>query len=243
GYSDMAIGSARMIGYDLPENFNMPYLATSVTDFWRRWHITLSQWLRDYLYVPLGGNRRGTARTYANLMTTMVLGGLWHGASWNFVLWGFLHGCALAIHRAWRSRFAWEIPDPFARLLTFAFAMLCWIPFRSPNVAVMRTIVGKLLGLEREGGLWYPEVVAWSLLLAAAAHWFGARLKRSRASTDWFESLLRALSIYRMSSPISGLWPVFEMRSVAGSFVATIVLLSIYFFGAANASPFIYFQF
>ena len=95
GYSDMAIGTAKMIGYDLPENFNMPYVARSITEFWQRWHMTLSAWLRDYLYIPLGGNRHGEGRRYVNLMLTMLLGGLWHGASWNFVLWGGLHGAAL----------------------------------------------------------------------------------------------------------------------------------------------------
>src|SRR5262249_54545146 len=103
GYSDMAIGTAKMIGYDLPENFNMPYAAASIAEFWRRWHMTLSAWLRDYLYIPLGGNRNGVGRTYLNLLLTMLLGGLWHGANWNFVLWGALHGCALAAHRFYRT--------------------------------------------------------------------------------------------------------------------------------------------
>ena len=101
GYSDMAIGTARMIGYDLPENFNMPYLSTNITEFWRRWHMTLSTWLRDYLYIPLGGNRHGVLMTYRNLFLTMLLGGLWHGANWTFVIWGGLHGCALAVHKVW----------------------------------------------------------------------------------------------------------------------------------------------
>src|ERR1700676_3786067 len=103
GYSDMAIGTGKMIGYDLPENFNMPYVAGSLTEFSRRGHITLSSWLRDYLYIPLGGNRKGEGRTYVNLMLTMLLGGLWHGASWNFVLWGGLHGCALGVHKLYRA--------------------------------------------------------------------------------------------------------------------------------------------
>ena len=104
GYSDIAIGTSRIIGFDLPENFNMPYLATSITEFWRRWHITLSQWLRDYLYIPLGGNRKGRARTYVNLTITMLLGGLWHGANWTFIVWGGLHGVGLALHKMWSSR-------------------------------------------------------------------------------------------------------------------------------------------
>ncbi len=101
GYSDIAIGVSRIIGFDLPENFNMPYLSTSITEFWRRWHMTLSKWLRDYLYIPLGGNRRGRLRTYFNLLMTMLLGGLWHGANWTFVIWGGLHGLALAGHKLW----------------------------------------------------------------------------------------------------------------------------------------------
>lgn len=103
GYSNIARGSARLLGFDLMRNFRHPYFARNPSDFWRRWHISLSTWLRDYLYIPLGGNRRGPRRTYANLFVTMLLGGLWHGASWNFVLWGFLHGAYLAVHRAARS--------------------------------------------------------------------------------------------------------------------------------------------
>src|SRR4029079_8053850 len=103
GYTDIAIGSAALLGVRFPANFAAPYQAHDIVDFWRRWHISLSTWLRDYLYIPLGGNRKGPLRTYLNLMVTMVLGGLWHGASWNFVLWGTLHGLALALHRAWRA--------------------------------------------------------------------------------------------------------------------------------------------
>lgn len=101
GYSDMAVGTAKIFGFDLCRNFDLPYLSESPSEFWRRWHISLSQWLRDYLYIPLGGNRHGNTRTYINLFITMMLGGLWHGASWNFVLWGIIHGIALIIHRIW----------------------------------------------------------------------------------------------------------------------------------------------
>lgn len=103
GYSDMAIGIALLLGFRFPMNFNSPYKADSITDFWHRWHISLSTWLRDYLYISLGGNRKGQFRTYVNLFLTMLLGGLWHGASWNFVVWGAFHGVALALHKAWRS--------------------------------------------------------------------------------------------------------------------------------------------
>ena len=103
GYTDMAIGIALLLGFQLPQNFNRPYLALSLQDFWRRWHITLSRWLRDYLYIPLGGNRDGERRTYRNLMLTMLLGGLWHGAAWTFVIWGGIHGGALSAER-WGAR-------------------------------------------------------------------------------------------------------------------------------------------
>src|SRR5262249_21767559 len=135
-YTDIARGASRWFGIELPENFNSPYLAASVTDFWRRWHMTLSHWLRDYLYVPLGGNRRGKVRTYANLMLTMLLGGLWHGASWTFVAWGGLHGLYLAVERALGVR-ADAAPTGLSllarRFLTFHLVCLAWVFFRAPT--------------------------------------------------------------------------------------------------------------
>lgn len=136
GYSDVAIGLGRMMGFDLGVNFAKPYLSTSITEFWRRWHISLSSWLRDYLYIPLGGNRRGTFRTYFNLMLTMLLGGLWHGASWRFVVWGGVHGLALAVHRALfgkgeRPRSLWH--RFFGWLLTFHLVLGLWVFFRAAD--------------------------------------------------------------------------------------------------------------
>jgi D-alanyl-lipoteichoic acid acyltransferase DltB (MBOAT superfamily) len=104
GYTNIAIGIALLLGFTFPQNFDAPYSATSITDFWRRWHMTLSRWLRDYLYIPLGGNRGGTLLTYRNLMLTMLIGGLWHGAGWTFVVWGGIHGTALCVERWWRGR-------------------------------------------------------------------------------------------------------------------------------------------
>jgi alginate O-acetyltransferase complex protein AlgI len=137
GYTDMAIGLAILLGVRLPNNFLQPYCAVSLIDFWRRWHITLSFWLRDYLYIPLGGNRQGPIRTYRNILLTMVLGGLWHGANWTFVLWGFLHGIGVsAVHLA-RSRLSVTglrlIPDWLAILITFHFVTLAWVFFRAPS--------------------------------------------------------------------------------------------------------------
>ena len=135
GYSTTAIGAALCLGFAMPDNFRFPYAAIGFSDFWRRWHITLSSWLRDYLYIPLGGNRHGEARTYLALMATMLLGGLWHGASWTFVVWGGLHGSYLAAERLLRLRFAGYRPGPWALLalglLTYALINVTWVFFRA----------------------------------------------------------------------------------------------------------------
>lgn len=133
GYSDMAIGTARLLGYDLTRNFNFPYLAANITEFWRRWHISLSGWLRDYLYISLGGNRGSRWFTHRNLALTMLLGGLWHGAGWNFVVWGAIHGVALVIHKEW-LRLAGAGRLPFlAPLITIYTVLLAWIFFRAAS--------------------------------------------------------------------------------------------------------------
>ena len=133
GYTDIAIGTARLFGFHFPRNFARPYLATSITDFWHRWHISLSQWLRDYLYIPLGGNRSGQLKTYRNLMLTMLLGGLWHGASWNFVFWGGYHGALLSLERAGRGKIrhvdAWQ--NPLRMVATFVLVCIGWVFFRA----------------------------------------------------------------------------------------------------------------
>lgn len=132
GYSDMAVGLGYLFGLRIPQNFNWPYHALGITDFWRRWHISLSSWLRDYLYFPLGGNRHGTLRTYANLLTVMLLGGLWHGASWTFVFWGGYHGVLLAIDRAASAWYA-RLPAWLYRVQTFALVVVGWVFFRSTS--------------------------------------------------------------------------------------------------------------
>jgi D-alanyl-lipoteichoic acid acyltransferase DltB (MBOAT superfamily) len=150
GYSDMAIGISLMFGIFLPLNFNSPYKATSIIDFWRRWHMTLSQFLRDYLYISLGGNRRGRVLRYVNLMITMLLGGLWHGAAWTFVIWGALHGVYLCINHAW-SHFGPKPPPRFARLadiagliLTFLAVVIAWVFFRAPDMATALSVLSKM---------------------------------------------------------------------------------------------------
>jgi len=150
GYSDMAIGMSLMFGIFLPLNFNSPYKATSIIDFWRRWHMTLSQFLRDYLYIPLGGNRRGPTLRYVNLMITMLLGGLWHGAAWTFVVWGALHGAYLCINHAW-NRLGPEITPRFQRfasiagfVLTFLAVVLAWVFFRADNMQTAFNVLSRM---------------------------------------------------------------------------------------------------
>ena len=130
GYTDMAIGAALLFNIKLPINFNSPYKALSIQDFWRRWHITLSRFLKDYIYIPLGGNRRGNIRTYSNLMVTFLLGGLWHGAGWTFIFWGFLHGIALVIHRVWKQ-LGFSMNKILAWFITFNFVNIAWVFFRA----------------------------------------------------------------------------------------------------------------
>lgn len=146
GYSDMAIGLAALFGIRFPTNFNSPYRATSIADFWRRWHITLSQFLRDFLYIPLGGNRRGVPRTLLNLIITMALGGLWHGASWNFLIWGLVHGGLLTIHALWQ-RIGITLPTIAAWALTFFSVMAAWGWFRAPDTAAAISLYSAMIDI------------------------------------------------------------------------------------------------
>jgi len=149
GYSDMAIGLALMVGFVFPKNFDSPYLADSITDFWRRWHLSLSTWLRDYLYIPLGGNRHGEARTYLNLLLVMVLGGFWHGASWNFLIWGAIHGAMLAFERLMgKDSFYARLPRPGRIAITFAIACVAWVFFRAKTLPLAVDYCQALIGLD-----------------------------------------------------------------------------------------------
>ena len=148
GYSDMAIGLALIFGFTLPKNFDSPYRSKSITEFWRRWHMSLSRWLRDYLYVPLGGNRKGQRRTYFNLAMVMLLGGLWHGASWNFVVWGAFHGLLLAAERARGKEAAWGgVPDGVRMASTFVLVLISWVFFRAVDLTTAWQYLGHMTGL------------------------------------------------------------------------------------------------
>ena len=189
GYSDMAIGLSLMFNIQLPFNFNSPYKASSITDFWRRWHISLSTFLRDYLYVPLGGNRKGSLRRYVNLMTTMVLGGLWHGAGWSFVLWGTLHGAYLVVNHAFQAltaRLGWrpwlDSSKAYAAgawALTFVCVVVAWVFFRAETlpgaIRIIQAMAGQSIESTDEGllywnaGLQTPVALVWCIALGAAA--------------------------------------------------------------------------
>ena len=169
GYTDVAIGSAHLFGYTLPQNFDQPYIARNLQDFWHRWHISLSSWLRDYLYIPLGGSRKGSLFTYRNLMITMVLGGLWHGASWNFVIWGALHGAALAGTRMWQrwrdaARGGPAPPSPvwstISVFCTFQYVCFAWVFFRAPTFAHAKLMLSRIALLHGGAANLSPRVLA-----------------------------------------------------------------------------------
>ena len=179
GYSDMAIGIALLLGFHFNINFDSPYKSASITEFWRRWHISLSSWLRDYLYISLGGNRKGKIRQYANLIITMFLGGLWHGASWNFVFWGMLHGVALAVHKFWmgitgrkkgeRSR---GIRRFFGIVITFHFVCFCWIFFRNADFSASLDMLRQIFTTFRPG--LFPQLIVgyWEVFALMALGFF-----------------------------------------------------------------------
>jgi len=146
GYTDMAIGAALLFNIKLPINFNSPYKALSIQDFWRRWHMTLSRFLRDYIYIPLGGNRKGNISTYYNLMATFILGGLWHGAGWTFIFWGFLHGFALIVHRSWNT-LGFKMNKILAWFITFNFINLTWVFFRAENFSSATELIKNMFNI------------------------------------------------------------------------------------------------
>lgn len=218
-YSDMAIGFALLLGYRFPDNFDRPYAATSLQDFWRRWHMSLSSWLRDYLYIPLGGSRGGTFKTYRNLALTMVLGGLWHGASWTFILWGSIHGVGLAIERAlFGDRQAGRWGGLIGWFVTFHIVCVAWVLFRSPT---LEGALGFLGGLAGTGGeLLYSTPFLISLIVLSLAAQFGPK--------EWASSFVGRIGT--LSWPVRGL--------LIGLALAAIDAL-----GPEGVAPFIYFQF
>ena len=218
GYSDMAIATAGLLGYRLCANFDAPYGSINIAEFWRRWHISLSTWLRDYLYISLGGNRGSRLFTYRNLMLTMLLGGLWHGASWQFVIWGFLHGIALVAHREWRRVFGGiHLPTPFCIGLTLYWVCLAWIFFRAPSLSLALRVCESFV-LFRSPGEIAPGIGGFIVLVGlATAH---APPVQS-AVRQWWTAL-----------------PDWGFAAVYGGVFALALALA-----PTDAAPFIYFQF
>ncbi|MGK2952558.1 MAG: MBOAT family O-acyltransferase, partial [Thiobacillus sp.] len=228
GYTDMALGAALLFNIRMPFNFNSPYRATNIQDFWRRWHITLSRFLRDYLYIPLGGSRRGGGRMLANLLVTFVLGGLWHGATWMFVLWGGLHGAAMVIHRLWQ-RVGLRMSPVLAWLLTFNFINLTWVFFRAQTLDDALKVLRGMSGLDAIGSLG-PRFESWTGLMD------------SRFEVGLALLAALALVLLRRNSNallLSGARPGFA-AAVGYGLLAAVSLLGLM---ASKYSEFIYFNF
>ena len=227
GYSDMAIGIALLMGFVLPPNFRTPYKSGSITEFWRRWHISLSTWLRDYLYISLGGNRKGKFRTYLNLFITMLLGGLWHGASWKFVIWGILHGLALVVERLFKNVIS--IPKNYVTrflriLLTFHFVVFCWIFFRAKDFATAFTVIANISEIQFK-----PE--QWLTVLSGYQNVFILML----VGYVWHFLPTAFISFLKSSFD--------KMPILVKSFILALTFWVVYATATSGSQPFIYFQF
>ena len=232
GYSDIAIGAALILGFKIPLNFNKPYFATSPSDFWKRWHISLSTWLRDYLYIPLGGNRKSLTRTYSNLITVMILGGLWHGAAINFIIWGGLHGMYLAFHKILQDIFpklsqSYFFKTKFGKIMSITitqyFVLLAWIPFRVQDTNNMLYSMNKFIFVDFETSnviefVKSHELSIFILVLFIILHFISFSKK----------NIIEKISNYNLK-----IWMIF----------LTIISLSIVFFYNGRPEDFIYFRF
>jgi len=226
GYSDIAIGCAKCFGYDFLPNFNIPYISENVTIFWRRWHISLSTWLKEYLYIPLGGNRKGKVRQYVNLMITMLLGGLWHGASWTFVFWGALHGLALSLDKIIpKHNTARKIFKLVNIVGTYAFVTFTWIFFRAENFSKAWQIIDGIFSLQK--GIVHPFF--WSFISIGVV------------STATIIAVVKSKNSSK--NEVDGFFPILKLNTVSGLtgfFIACGLLLCLAFTGE---QPFVYFQF
>jgi D-alanyl-lipoteichoic acid acyltransferase DltB (MBOAT superfamily) len=218
GYTDIAIGLALLMGFVFPQNFDRPYRAQTFREFWRRWHMTLSRFLRDFLYIPLGGNRGGKLKTARNLMITMVLGGLWHGAAWGFVLWGTIHGLALVVEQLLRERVRVSLPAWLKWALVFHVVVLAWIPFRAPDIGLAATFASRLAD-------WGPATL-WTLPVVGIV------------------VIVIALQLVA-DKPLDILRVRFESLHPAalGASMATVIVLVTATVSSQGVPPFIYFQF
>ena len=226
GYSDMAIGLGRMMGFNFLENFNYPYISTSIKDFWRRWHISLSTWFRDYLYIPLGGNKKGNYRTYFNLFVVFFVTGLWHGASWNFIVWGLFHGMFLIIERLGFDKILEKLWKPFQHLYTLSIVIIGWVFFRSPDLKYAIKYIGKLFNFSEGNKIVIDAIDIISI--GNDTYFFG------------FFAILFAVPVYRYFDLL--------LNRKQFQFIRPVVFILLFFIciiyvAADSYNPFIYFKF
>ncbi|MEH6538375.1 MAG: MBOAT family O-acyltransferase [Psychroserpens sp.] len=222
GYSDIAIGTAKLLGFNFNQNFNFPYFSKSITEFWRRWHISLSSWLKDYLYISLGGNRKGIKITYRNLLITMLIGGLWHGSSWNFVIWGAIHGVALAIEKYTFSKLKIKNFNVLGTLWTFLVVLLSWVFFRAQDLSSATLIMKRIFSFDYTmpfiGNI---NTVTIALLMLALGLSFDVFIFRRKVALEYYGSTIKTSSL--------------------AVFVSIVIILLALFYSTSN--NFIYFQF
>lgn len=229
GYSDMAIGTAKCFGYNFKKNFNIPFLSKNVTELWKRWHISLSSWLQEYLYIGLGGNRKGKIRTYVNLLLTMVIGGFWHGANYTFILWGFMHGVALIAHKIFsknrKGKKSNVITTTLSVTVTFAYTALCFVVFRAENIRTAIEVIYKIF--VPSSGI--TQIFSWAviaIIILTISHIIAIIHSKKLDENRW-----------------NGFYPILDLTKIT-SLIIFITFVGITFALAyTNANPFIYFQF
>jgi alginate O-acetyltransferase complex protein AlgI len=229
GYSDMAIGAAKCLGYNFLPNFNMPYVSKNVTEFWKRWHISLSTWLQEYLYIPLGGNRKGKVRQYINLMITMILGGLWHGANYTFVLWGLLHGIALCVHKLFmqcrKNKKSSVVGSLLSMAVTYVFVCICWVFFRAETLQLALDFLTRMF-IWNDG---ITQIFSWAIFsivvvgIATAVACIRSKKKGDKVA--------------------NGFYPVMNLNKTFSLIVFFFFVFLTLCLAYTNANPFIYFQF
>lgn len=227
GYSDMAIGIAKILGINLKRNFNMPYISKNPTEFWKRWHISLSEWLQEYLYIPLGGNRKGITRTYFNLLLTMLLGGLWHGANWKYVIWGAVHGIALVIHKLFmkyvvskhRSIAESKLLKSVSVVFTFIFVNLCWVLFRAESISQAKNVIIRIITCASGIAYNYVYFFIFAVLLVIA-YYVGIKCGKD-----------------------DGFYPTVKLNTLFGKTLFCLVVLAIIVYGYYGNTAFIYAQY
>ena len=224
GYSDIAIGTAKLMGIELKRNFNMPYISRNISEFWKRWHISLSEWLQEYLYIPLGGNRNGRIRTYFNLMATMILGGLWHGANMTYLIWGVAHGFALVINKLLFNRRSssisrGKVSQLISMLFTFLFVNACWILFRAQSIGQAFNIIYRIISLSPGINYYYIYFFIFGLMI------------------------IISLVIVSRTPDRNSFYPIIPTDSIAGKTLLCIFILLIVVFGYYGNTAFIYAQY